>query len=179
MTKLTKIILALVLILGIPAMSMATCFNCYNPCGADGYSGCTVAEITQIGGFNQGSIEQNGGSWSSNLAIIEQEGIGNKGSIVQAPFADHNKAIIDQNGWNNQAAINQNMGADYNEAYVTQDGLSNKANIEQYSAHNLASIGQNGIGNNASISQGIASGSHYTANVSQTGFANSATILQK
>lgn len=179
MTKLTKIILALVLILGIPAMSMATCFNC-NPCGSNGYYGCTVAEITQVGGFNQASIEQSGGSWASNLAVIDQNGIGNKGSIVQGNFADHNIAVINQDGWNNQASINQQgFSADYNAAFVTQEGLGNKASVDQYSSHNLASIGQNGMCNTASISQGTMGGSNYTGTISQTGFANAASILQK
>ncbi|GEM_PF-5274642 len=174
-----KIILALLLILSVPVISMAFCppGGCQSPCGGNGYYGCTEAEIVQIGSLNQADITQNGGSFSSNLATISQLGIANKASINQHIFADHNEASIAQTGMMNQANINQY--GDTNDAFVTQNGFANHASVGQYSNKNLASTVQNGIGNSSSISQGTQLGGAYTATVNQSGWANSATVLQK
>lgn len=179
MKKLTNILCALVLLLGIPAISMATCYsnNC-GGCGGDGYYGCTTADITQVGYFNDANITQHGGGYSSNLAEIDQKGIGNKASIYQGTLAKFNEAKIYQEGWGNKADIEQYGWK--NDAFINQDGAFNKANIDQYTSFNLANINQNGCGNNASITQGSMGWfGGYTANVYQAGGMNSAVVTQK
>jgi len=168
-----------------PAMAFCPGNNCGGSsqpgCGGDGYTGCTEAIIEQIGSGNTATITQENNN--NNYAEINQMGCKNDASIQQIGWSNHNEAIINQTGSYNTADINQHFFADHNDAFINQNGFGNTATIDQYTDYNYASITQGmggSVGNTATIKQGTGGfNGYYTANITQYGWYNTATITQK
>lgn len=158
-----KEILSTMIIFIIPAITSA--FDC----GYNGYTGCSTAEIEQIGMHNNANIETAG----INRASITQEGIKNNANIKQNFALFGNNADIFQYG-------------NYNSAFQTQSGLNNYVYVEQLGAFNTVNQMQNGNNNSASAKQyGIGNTvsqqqhtSYNSASVLQIGFYNKAYQIQ-
>ncbi|WP_297211191.1 MULTISPECIES: hypothetical protein [Thermodesulfovibrio] len=138
-------------------------------CGFNGYIGCSVAEIEQIGIKNNAYIEQS----ISNKASIHEDGVLNIAEIKQSPNSFLNMASIRQFGMGNFASQSQKGMA--NLLNSEQVGFMNSISQTQAGQNNLAMASQFGVGNKISQEQYT---SHNSATATQIGFYNSLYQIQ-
>ncbi|MGP3778435.1 hypothetical protein ACTWKD_06315 [Halanaerobium saccharolyticum] len=163
----------------IMALSMsATAF------GGMGIGG-DVAVIDQLGSFNDAAITQDGYSWggcgwdcplcTDNIAVILQDGVGNKNYVTQKGSDNLTHAL--SFGFANTVIQEQN-GHDLT-AFAVQHGVFNHATQMQSGKMNVSMVRQIGVANKALTMQ--SGGNCFcgdTALITQMGFANNAEIYQ-
>lgn len=160
--RMKKILISILLLI-IPALISA--FDC----GYQGYKGCNLAEIEQVGVKNYAYIETSG----KNKASINQEGFGNNAKIIQNFALFGNNADILQKG--NHNSVYQHQIGINNYAYVEQQGTFNTATQNQIENNNSATVKQYGTGNTVSQNQYT---SYNSSSALQIGFYNKAYQFQ-
>lgn len=173
-SKMRKILfLAFVMIMALSISAMAF--------GVGG----DVAMIDQLGSFNDASISQYGHSYggcgwdcplcSDNIAVILQDGVGNKNYVTQRGSDNLTHAL--SLGFANTVIQDQD-GHDLT-AFAIQHGVFNHVTQMQSGKMNVSLVRQVGVANRAMTAQ--SGGNCFcgdTALISQMGFANNAEIYQ-
>lgn len=153
--------------------------------GGDMGIGGDFAMIEQSGSFNDASISQDGYAWggcgwdcplcTDNIAVILQDGVGNKNYVTQNGSDNLTHAL--SFGFANTIVQEQN-GHDLT-AFAVQHGVFNHATQIQTGKMNVSLVDQRGVGNRALTMQ--SGGNCFcgdTAVINQRGFANNAAIYQ-
>ena len=145
-----------------------------------------TADVSQVGYSDTGAVNQSGYRNYANInqlsgtyqhAAATQSGSFDTALISQANSGgDH--ATTNQSGNFDLAIINQaNLYGNPQTATVTQTGSFDLASVNQSGVSQIATVAQAGNFNAASVTQASTT-ANYTANVTQGGFGNVATVYQ-